>query len=275
VGAETRSYSAQGKVFMELGRVGNVRGMKESDFGEIKETYADFAPSFNCLTSRSHQWWTGINEVLHCFKFTTEPGRGTIVHTSKGDIDAYAVYEIGSSGDDVFIEVKEIAYFAADHRHDLLAFLGALYPEARLTFYSPAEDLFLQEIANPRVVHTALAPSFQFRVINPEKAILSLSAPEGLSQRFTFSISDPVFSHGFEFGIEVRGDELVRCKPDQSNRLEMDIQTFARLYSGYLAPADALALGRIKTRGCQPQSLDSVGDLFSPLSPYRSWLEPG
>lgn len=267
IGAETRDYSAPGRVFSELGDAGNVRLAVEADLVHVKTAYDDWAKGFNCLTQRNDIWWERVIPI----RLLAEPN--LIVHETDGRIDGYAAYRTDSENKS--IHVQEIAFLDAAHRRDMLAFLGGLEAEGTVSFEAPADDLFLQEMPNPRLVNASVRSSFQFRVTDPPRAMEALAVDESVSARVSFAISDPVFDEGWRFGVEVGDGTVTLTKPDPKRTLEMDVMTFARLYSGYLTAFDAWELGKLEVSGDAMDVLLIAGDVFSPLTPYRSALEPG
>lgn len=272
VGAESRSYSAQGSVFAQFGDPGNARGATRSDAEQVKSVYNRFMRGHNCLTLRGEEWWNRLVKLEGYLQLVAEPGRGMIVHETGGEIDGYIAYEIGEKDEQKRVEAKEVAFIDPAHRRDMLALLGTLNPEGPVSFGAAGDDLFLQELPNPRVVQASVHPSFQFRVIDPEGAMAALRTPEDVSGKLTFALTDPVFEEGFEFGAEIDGGRVTIGRPDSRGRLEMSVQTLARLYSGYLKADDALRMGMVKGSA---EAVDLARRAFPPLSPYRSWLEPG
>lgn len=276
VGAEMRAYSSTSKAFLELGDINNARGADSVDYIQITEIYDQIAARYNCLTERSDEWWTRILKIGDCLKWTSEPGRGTIVHVSDDEVDGYAVYDIVQNEEKLKIDVKEIFYNEPAHRRDMLALLSTIDPEAELTFYAPAEDTFLQELPDPRKVQASMVPSFQFRIFDPIAALTLLKTHDCVSGRVSFSISDPVFEEGFEFGIEVDGGIIGECDFDSNQALSMDIQTFARLYSGYSDLLSASHMGKIEIPiKARESSVRIAKEIFGNKQPYRTWLEPG
>lgn len=277
IGAEVLSYGAAGKVFAELGDAGKSRGAQAGDFEQLKLVYDDWAQNYNCLTKRSDQWWNRVLNFNEPLRMVTEPGedRGVIVHKSKGGIDGYLTYRVTGDAETKAISVTEIAFTNPQDRRDMLALAGSIVGDGNVTFGAPMGDLFLQEVPNPRLFNTNVHASFQFRVIDPRAAMEVLTLDDDVSGKVTFSISDPVFKHGWEFGVAVEDGEVAIVKPDPKRKLEMDVQTFARLYSGYLSAYDALELGKIELKGDAMEMLLAACVIFSPLTPYRSGLEPG
>lgn len=271
IGAEVRNYSAPAEVFAKLGDAGAARQATNADVRDIRRNYDLWAQSHNCLTQRSDVWW---DRVIPFAMDDSDGRRGTIVHLTRGKIDSYVFYSI-SDGEKRSATVLELAFAQAEHRRDMLALLATLVPNGSISFSAPSDDLFMQEVPNPRLINAGITPSFQFRVTDPPRALQCLEVEEDACGKVTFSISDPVFEEGWEFGIEVDGGEVSLTKPDRNRRLEMDVMTFARLYSGYLRPFDAADLGRIQLRGDATEMLLTACDVFSPLTPYRSSLEPG
>ena len=276
VGAEVREYTAAGEFFAGLGDANRVRAAAESDLGEIKSIYPDFARRYSGPTQRSDQWWTRIARIGDYLDPVGQPQRGSVVHVTNNEVDAYAAYLIEPRDEKTAVSVREMVFFEASHRRDMLAFVGGIDPEARMSFGAPDNDIFLHELANPRAVEARVQPAFQFRVVDPERAIESLRVDADVSGRLTFSISDPVFEHGFEFGIEIDNGGISLCKPDSSRAIRTDVQTLAKMYSGYLTAYDAWSLGKVSVPGDKAAGiLELACRVFPALRPYRSWLEPG
>lgn len=271
IGAEVRNYSAPAKVFAALGDAGRARDAVQGDIAQIRRAYEGWAQNYNCLTLRSDVWW---DKVVAFQMQPFEAKHGMVVHITSGKIDGYAAYRI-NDGEQESVSVLELAFMQAEHRRDMLARLATVVPEGTVGFGAARDDLFLQEIPNPRQISAGIAPSFQFRVADPPRALESLDVEDDVSGKITFSITDPVFKEGWEFGIDVGDGEVTLTKPDRGRRLEMDVMTFARLYSGYLTPFDALELGRVNLKGDSMEMLLTACEVFSPLTPYRTPLEPG
>lgn len=269
IGAETRNYSAQGKVFAELGDASKARFAKAADLPQVKLVYDDWAQNYNCLTQRSDVWWERVVPV----RLLAEPN--LVVHETDGRIDGYAAYEIGGDDERKSVAVREIAFTQVRDRRDMLALLGGIDPEGNVSLGAPIDDTLLQEVPNPRVISAGISASFQFRVIDPPKAMQGLEVDESISGKATFSLTDPVFKEGWDFGVVVDEGNVSLAKPDPRRKLEMDVQTFARLYSGYMTAFDAWELGMIQVQGDAMETLLTACEVFSPLTPYRSSMEPG
>lgn len=278
IGSEVRAYSVPSSVAAELGNASNARGATPEDFIQITELYDSFAPHYNCLTERSDEWWARIIKIGEYLKWTTELGNGMVVHVTDNEIDGYAAYSVLQKEDRQYVFAREILFSEYEHRQDMLALLATINPEGNVNFDAPLDDVFLQELPDPRVIQAKVEASFQFRVIDPVKAVTSIMTSDYLPCRISFSISDPVFEEGFEFGVEIEGGRITKCDFDPHNALKMDIRTFARLYSGYLDTHTALSMGRITPPAGEIEAIeaiDAAAEIFGHRHPYRSWLEPG
>ncbi len=244
VGAERRIYSAKGGFFSATGEPNTVREAALDDFDAVAVIYDRFKLRYNCLSRRSRQWWERVCWIDDYLK--PESGHGAAVHAGERGTDGYVLYTLASLEDACAVQIRELVFDQLQTRRDLLAYLGRKFPDSELEFDTPVNDLFLHEIPDPRAVHVAVTPSFSFRVVDPKGAILALKADESVSGRMSFKISDPVFEAGHTFGIEVENGCIRECKPSSSNVCEMDVRTFAKLYSGYLAPGDARLLEACK-----------------------------
>lgn len=275
VGAEVRKYSTSGNNYEPLGDPERCRGVHVDDLEDMKKAYNLYSPNYNCLTERSDRWWDSLVYMLDNLHYGQESGNQTVVHMTEGRVDGYAVYARGEADDKIFIDMREIVYEHESHRRDMLAFLGREKPAAQITFNAPHGDTFLHEMPNPRTFITAVEPSFQFRIIDPVNAILHVKAPECLSGRLSFALTDPVFVKEFNFGIEIDNGHVSLSKPDAAHSLEMSVQTLAKIYSGYLTLSNALRLGVLADTGVSGDTVNTASQLFDTNVPYRSWLEPG
>jgi predicted acetyltransferase len=271
IGAEIRSYSAPASVFAASGDANNAREASAADVAQIRRVYDGWAQGYNCLTQRTDVWW---DKVVPFRIQPPETEKGTIVHETAGRIDGYAAYRI-NEGEQRSATVLEMPFVRPEHRRDMLAKLATIVPDGSISFIAAIDDLFLQELPNPRQISTGISPSFQFRVTDPPRAMECLEVEEDVSGEVTFSITDPIFKEGWSFGIDVDEGEVTLTEPDKRRALEMDVMTFARLYSGYLSPFDAVDLGKIGLKGDAMEMLLAASEIFSPLTPYRTSLEPG
>lgn len=275
IGSEIREYNAQSKVFSEFGDPNNVRGAREGDLEGIKKAFAEFAPIYNCLTQRTDVWWSRVLNVNEPITMVTQPGLGVVVHEADDEINGYAAYSLVENEEHLNVNVKEIVFDNPRDRRDMLALLATIDPEGTLSFNAPMTDLFMQEIPNPRVISASIHASFQFRVMDPVRALECYAVDEDISGKLSFSLTDPVFDEGFEFGIDFDEGKVSITKPSPDNMIRTDIQTFARLYSGYLTAFDALIMNKLQVSGDSLPVVALASEFFTPLTPYRSWWEPG
>jgi putative sterol carrier protein len=74
---------------------------------------------------------------------------------------------------------------------------------------------------------------------------------------------------------EVDCGEISIGEPASDSRLIMNTQTLAKIYAGYLNVIDAWNFGKVRIDGNAVQLLSDADRVFSPLLPFRSWIEPG
>jgi len=269
VGAEARVYSARTAFFETLGDPSSVRTATPSDRKAIVRLYDEWYRGLNCMTSRGKLWWKRLFGWCEFLDFRI------VVRTICGEIDAYACYELDRRGDDSVVKVLEIAFQQPSSRRDLIAFIASQHPDMDMEFRGPRDDLFVHEIADPRAITTKLQPSFQFRVIDPEIALKALRPSCSAFGGIRFSISDPVFEHGFEIELsETDFGGLGRREPYPSESVSMTVQTLAKLITGYLNVSEAADLGLVRLED-DLMSYKAMLSLFSCQEPFRSGLEPG
>ncbi|MEN6355991.1 MAG: GNAT family N-acetyltransferase [Armatimonadota bacterium] len=274
-GCEIRTYTADASALSAIGDSRKARCASLDDLAAIKLVYDFYARDYNCSTRRTDDWWDRIVHLDEAVGSAVETGRKVIVSLMEdGRPSGYAIYSVRTE-EERLVSVSEIVSNENEHRRNMLALLASLEPEAKIKFAAPADDLFFHEIPNPKLIEAAVRPSFQFRIIDPEQAMASLKPMEHVSCSFTLSIDDPVFKHGFEFGVTAEGGGVSIGKPGSDAKLRMDVQTLAKLYTGYLNPVDAWQLGMIKADGDAVRALVDASGVFSSLLPFRSWVEPG
>ena len=274
--SETRSYKADATVFAELGSPDNTRPAAVDDLDQMMQVYDEFAHNYNCTTQRNSEWWLDIINGSDWLR-PGSPAGACLVHCREGSIDAYAMYHAPTpqEGEQRKVEVKELVFDEPRDRRDLLSGLAAMFPEAAITFTAPIDDTFIYELENPWSAKITIGPSFMFRVIDPPNAMLALRGEAHVDGRLSLSITDPIFERGFEFGLAIADGRASLCGFDPDSALVMDVQTLARLYTGCLTPLQAWYLGALNPRGNTISDLTFAGYVFSTLTPYRSWLEPG
>ena len=273
IGSEHRGYVVPSELASQLAAPDGTRPALEGDLPAISQLVDRFARRYNCVSVRDDLWWS-CTIAIRSFKFdgNTDPktSRCPWVHETDGRIDGYVLYNI-EEGERAYVNVREIV---ADTPHARRALLSRLATAGlpTISFCAPIDDGFLQELPNPRLVKTEIVAGFQFRVINPPAALELRSTDPQLSGRIGFQISDPVLGM-FEFDIEAIEGRILRANRRAEERLFMDVQTFAQLYSGYVRPARAAELGRVEATS--ERAVEFAERLFPDVVPYRSFAELG
>ena len=275
LGSHVWTCIARSEVWTSLADAGQARWAAEDDLGGVKAVYNAHAPAYNCMTQRSDEWWERILKMRGFLGPPGESGIGCAVHVADGIVDGYAAFEVKTTEEGALMQVKEAFAQAPEHRRQMLALIATANPEGRVAHDAPPDDTILHEVPDPWSLSVKLRPSFQFRVVDPPRAMESLVADGASCGRLSFAISDPVFEEGFEFGVEFDGGRASLCPFDACSAIETDVQTLAKLYSGYLSPRDALKLERIRVRGSEERVLELAQRVFATGTPYRSWMEPG
>ncbi len=274
IGGEHVSYSMTREFASTLGHTGRVRPAWERDLPGISILVARFAEARNCVTVRTPEWWNCLSSVYNMRLDGEDDLRKSCspwVHETSGKIDGYAFFLIEGEGENEVVKIKELVADTREARNALLSkFAEAGAP--RIHFPAPRDDQFLQELSNPRDVIAEISGSFQFRVINPPAALEMRSVDPKISGRLGFSISDPVLDP-WDFDIEVDSGRILMGNSTAKERLTMNVQTFAQLYSGYVSPTRAAELGRLKATS--QTALDFADSILQGRTPYRAWMELG
>lgn len=275
LGSEVRRCVAPSKTMAGIAGGGSVRWAGQDDAEAIKRVYDSQARAYNAMTQRSQMWWDRIVKLPDLLRQPDGPGHGCAVHVTGGVVDGYAVCEISRQDEGSRIEIKEVFSQNPVHRRELLALVATADLEAALCLDAPLDDTLIHELSDPRSVNISILPSFQFRVIDPPAAMEALHCDQTVSGKLSFELADPVFEGGFRFGVEIDGGRISLCPFDAASAITTHVQTFAKLYSGYLSPSTALRLNCVSIQGDADAVLGLSDRVLATRTPYRSWLEPG
>lgn len=277
VGSERRKYSGKPEAFAALGDPANARIAFPDDLPIIIEAYNRLASRYSGLTVRNEAWWNGLikacNIVLDGGPAQVD-GRRRIYLVGDDKPQAYAVSSIREmEGPQTGVHVDEI--FSDDPLllSSLLSFIARQKEADEMTVHTPCDDLLLHQLPEPRDLELKYEPGHQFRVIDPSAALVSRKPGTGVKGFLGFQLTDPVFSKGWRFTAELDGEAITVSKDKTRNELSTSVQMFARMFSGYLRPNQAVALGRASVSS--EEALYLAEAAFRQVVPFRSLIEPG
>lgn len=273
IAAEHRKYVLPTEFAAGLGSSDGVRLAKETDIPAISALVARFASRHNCLTVRDDNWWNCINTIYGTRFDSDELGAAVrpLVHETGGRIDGYAFFLIDGEGESRSVNIRELIAETGEARRAILSKLATI-GAASMWYTAPIDDDFVQEIPNPRLFTKEIESGFQFRVINPPAALECRTLDSSIKGRVGFTIHDPVLPV-WEFDIEVEEGHIRTANSRAVQRLTMDVQTFAQLFSGYISTTRAAQLGRVQPTS--DEALKFADQVLHRGVPFRSYLEQG
>ncbi|HOK53104.1 MAG TPA: GNAT family N-acetyltransferase [Armatimonadota bacterium] len=274
LGGEIRSYTMPSEFAASLTDPSGTRPATRDDLPAINALFDQMARNYTCCCVRNERWW-GFKIAVHDLKLdgTDDPRTSlpVMVHETDGKIDGYVMFNISGEGENESIKGRELIAENPQARRSILAALAG-FGAPVVKFFAPINDGFLQELPNPRAVRVDIEPGFQFRVVNPSAALEMRSVDTSISGKLGFTITDPVLDT-FDFDTEVSEGRITKVNSRAKERLYMDIQTFAQLYSGYVRPVRAYELGRIQPTS--KEAIEFAEKVFPKAIPFRPLVEVG
>lgn len=235
---------------------------------------SDLAAQRYALTSR----WTpesigvmGMFASAAPFAPAGKASADVLVCREGGEVTGFAL-ATRPEGDDALTRVVWHATTTRLARWKLIAALAERGART-LELNCASDDLFVHEVPEQRDVSTSCGVHYQFRVIDPAKA-LALLRPEG-EGRVRFELSDPVFPEAPLVVTVEWADGTLDARDGGAEGppvLRADIAAFSMLYANGMRPTEAAAMGRLTGDN---EALRLVEMLFPRWTAYRSPVEPG
>lgn len=275
VGAERRRYSGKPDAFKVVGNGSEVRHAYPDDLPAIRSAFNHLASRYSCFTVRDTAWWDGLlveADIVLDGNPAQPDGRRRIACIGDGELKGYASYAINTKDDENNLHVDELAAESPSAAAALIARISE-EPADVMSIHTPADDLLLQQLDDPRSIDSRLEPGHQFRAIDPSAALASRTGQRGVSGRLEFELTDPVFTEGWKFTVEMDDGEISVSQDAATERFSTSVEMFARMFSGYARPVQVLQMGCGKVTS--ERALKTAETLFKPSVPFCTWLEPG
>ncbi len=174
------------------------------------------------------------------------------------------------------LRVDEFAAFTPAAEQALLRWLGRRRRRfVRLVL--PADTRLVDRLPEAHEARIHLHTRLSLRVLDPEKALLHVSAPAWIRMTVAFSVRDPVVRKGraIRFALRIE-DGKVQPEPRPSRtapRVSCDIGAFSQLFSGFRSARDLAEDGRLRVS--RPDAVVVLGHWVRRRVPFRSGLERG
>lgn len=273
LGCEGRHYSGKPEVFAALGDPSPVKTTAPDDLPVIMALCDRYSSSYAGPTKRNERWWDGMQEAGLVLDDDILPdGKARIFISGEGEPEGYAIYRWQETEGVKQVGVEELVAGDARTVLSLLAKIGTLEAES-MTYVAPSDDWLRHVLDEPRKLEVKMQTGFQFRVVDPPAALASRTSVPGVSGKVRFELSDPVFSEGWCFTVEMEDGSLNITKAETEHTISTSVQVFARMFVSYLRPTKAVYLGRASASSTEAIRLAEA--VFRPLVPFRSGMEPG
>jgi predicted acetyltransferase len=241
----------------------NVRKMKISDREGIKKVYSEKIKTVNFALLRNDAFWT--RAIFPNFQ-------NAYVYDD-GEIHGYIALEMKKDQkNQAEIEIKELVALTPKAYRGLWGFLSSLAEQvSKIKYLAPPDEPLFDILIEPREPdfkrpffefksYASICSGFMMRIVNLEEALKLLTTANAPNGEVAISIKDDFIpENNFTFKIAV-ADKKVEIQKVNSKfaDVEIDIATFAQIFSGFVKPSSLHQTGRVKGDENMLKYLDSV-----------------
>ena len=243
----------------------NVEPWDDELLAEVMDCYRRFAARQNGLLDRPPDWCTDRVVATH-----KNPVHRYMARGAEGAIEGYIVFRQEPAGGALpyyhTISCRDLVWTSAAGARAMLSLVSAHRALATdLLWYGPPNDPLAQLFAEA-VTRPDWSMPWMARLLDPAAALAARGYPEATTECVELQVEDPVLGvNSGAFRLEVQG-----CRghvtPLDSARLKVGVATLAAIYTGWLAPADALRLGRLETE--EPFAVSALERIFAGSLPW-------
>ncbi len=241
----------------------NVRKMKISDREKIKKVYSEKIKTVNFALLRNDAFWT--RAVFPNFQ-------NAYVYDD-GEIRGYIVFEMKKDQkNQAEVEIKELVALTPKAYRGLWGFLASLTEQvSKIKYLAPPDEPLFDILIEPREPdfkrpffefksYASICSGFMMRIVNLEEALKLLTTTNASNGEVTISVKDDILKgNNFTFKITVTDKNVNIQKVNlKSADVEIDIATFAQIFSGFTKPSSLYQTGRLKGDENTLKYLDSV-----------------
>lgn len=240
-----------------------VRKMKISDRERIKKVYAEKIKTINFALLRNDAFWT--RAIFPNFQ-------NPYVYDD-GDVRGYVAFEMKkNSRNQVEIEIKELVSLTPEAYRGLWGFLASLAEQVvKIKYLAPPDEPLFDILIEPREPefkrpffefksYASICSGFMMRIVNLEESLKLLTTANTPDGDATILINDDLIpENNFAFKIAVKNKNVnIQKINTRSADLEIDIATFAQIFSGFVKPSALNRIGKIKGDEDVLKYLDSI-----------------
>ncbi len=241
----------------------NVRKMKISDREKIKRVYSEKIKTVNFALLRNDAFWTRavFPNFQNAYVYDDGEIRGYIALEMKKDQKNQAE-----------IEIKELVALTPKAYRGLWGFLSSLAEQvSKIKYLAPPDEPLFDILIEPRErdfkrpffefkSYAAICSGFMMRIVNLEEALKLLTTANAPNGEVVILIKDdfiPENNFTFKIAVEDKKVEIQKVN-SKSADVEIDIATFAQIFSGFVKPSLLHQTGRVKGDVNILKYLDSV-----------------
>ena len=243
----------------------NVEPWHDDLLADVMDCYGRFAVTQNGLIDRPPDWWTDRVVATH-----KNPVHRYMARGAEGAIEGYIVFRQEPVGGALpyyhTISCRDLVWTAAAGARAMLSLVSAHRALATdLLWYGPPNDPIAQLFAEA-VTRPDWSMPWMARLLDPAAALAARGYPAGTDECVELQIEDRVLGVNTRaFRLEVEG-RRGRVTPLDGARLKVGVATLAAIYTGWLAPADALRLGRLDAK--EPSAVSALERIFAGSLPW-------
>ncbi|HEX9890297.1 MAG TPA: GNAT family N-acetyltransferase [Nitriliruptorales bacterium] len=237
----------------------------DDDLDEVMACYRRFASAHNGPLDRTPAWWH--QHVLD------PPGGATqyrYLVRRGGQVTGYVIYsQTPADGDIPYyyrLDCRDLVWTDEESLRSLLGFVAgnrALATELR--WMGPAQEP-IALLFDEHVVTRTMSRPWMLRLLDPAAALEARGYPMGVAGQVRLTVTDPYLEPGARsLAIEFE-DGKAHVSPAEAASARTHVGTLASLFSGWLAPSQAVALGRLT--GASDQDMAVLTAAFAGPEPW-------
>lgn len=230
----------------------------DPDWEAMNAVYTAWARRNLGGVARDRGWW------FRKFNHNQDFAPAYLYYDAADQPAGYIIYHLQDKGNwDRDLAIHEMG---ARDRAAWEAIYGFIYNHdsqaGAATFWLPVDAAFASQIPDPRAAEVRVHPGYMLRLLDVAGAFQQRTwAPEA-EGAFAFALADPLVpEQAGAYRVQVRDGraEVMRRAADAGAGVRLDIRALSQLYSGYLSPARAAALGQIQVdRAADLQGMQAV-----------------
>ena len=258
--------------FPNTPRPDNFREFTLDDFPATESLYHEFVSNYNLPLKRNPEWWKAF--VLKQTQLSAGSPAFSYVLEEDGKIKGYILYSLLPDPYQKGLREFHVRELVCSDDASYLQLLNFIFNHAiqaeKVYLYASLDDLLLDRVSEPESVRKEKTPGAMVRIVDVQQALESFPVDEKLKGRVTLKVDDSFLPwNKGNFTLEIEEGQI-EVSPGESSDADaqIDINSLAQMYTGYLKPPTAIKLDRLRV--ISQEKLDLLNNLF-PL--YRTYLK--